>query len=43
LSFGARFIDEKNAMDVAKLWLETPFTAELRHLRRLKKIEKLFK
>lgn len=40
LSFGARFVNEKSAMDAAKLWLETPFTAELRHLHRLEKIDK---
>ena len=42
LSFGARFIDEKNALDAVKVWLETPFPDEPRHLRRLKKIEELF-
>ncbi len=41
LSLGARFIDEKFALDAVKVWLETPFTAELRHLRRLKKIDKI--
>jgi len=42
LSFGARFIDENSAKKALKIWLETPFTNEPRHLRRLKKIEKLF-
>jgi len=41
LSFGVRFIDESNALKAVKLWLETPFTNELRHLRRLEKIEKI--
>lgn len=41
LSFGARFINEKSAINVVKLWLETPFTNEPRHLRRLDKIEKI--
>ncbi len=39
LSFGARFIDEENALKAVKLWLETPFTNEPRHLRRLEKIK----
>ena len=41
LSFGARFIDEESAKAATKIWLETPFTNELRHLRRLKKIDKI--
>jgi ribose 5-phosphate isomerase B len=41
LSFGARFIDEDSALKAVKLWLETPFTNEPRHLRRLEKIDKL--
>ena len=41
LSFGARFIDEKNAKKAVKIWLETPFLNEERHTRRLNKIEKL--
>ncbi len=42
LSFGARFIDEESALKAVKMWLETPFTSEPRHLRRLEKIDKLF-
>ncbi len=41
LSFGARFIDEENALKAAKIWLETPFLNEPRHSRRLEKIEKI--
>ena len=41
LSFGSRFIDEKSALDAVKIWLETAFPAEARHLRRLTKISKL--
>jgi len=37
LSFGGRFIDEKSALDAVKIWLETPFTGESRHTRRLNK------
>ncbi len=39
LSFGARFIDEESAKKAVKMWLETPFTNEPRHVRRLQKIE----
>ncbi len=42
LSLGARFIDEDSALKAVKIWLETPFTSEPRHLRRLEKIDKLF-
>ncbi len=40
LSLGARFVDEKEAVDVLKLWLETPFSGDERHVRRIKKIDK---
>ncbi len=39
LSFGARFINEESAKKAVKMWLETPFTNEPRHVRRLEKIE----
>ena len=42
LSFGARFIKEENALSAVKIWLETSFANEPRHIRRLKKIEELF-
>ncbi len=42
LSFGTRFIDKGSAIKAVKIWLETPFTNELRHLRRLEKIDNLF-
>jgi ribose 5-phosphate isomerase B len=41
LSFGARFVDENSAIKAVKFWLETPFTNEERHQRRLKKIASL--
>lgn len=41
LSFGARFIDEESALKAVKMWLETPFLNEPRHLRRLAKIDKI--
>lgn len=39
LSFGARFVDEQKAEDAVKLWLDTAFKGEERHIRRLKKID----
>ena len=41
LSLGARFLDEEKACKTVKLFLETPFTNEERHIRRIKKIEEL--
>ncbi len=41
LSLAARFIDEESAIKAVKIWLETSFTNEPRHLRRLEKIEKI--
>ena len=35
----ARFVDEKQALDILKAWLETPFEGG-RHARRVEKIEK---
>ncbi len=37
-SFGARTIDTEKAKELVKIWLETPFSNEERHLRRIEKI-----
>lgn len=39
LSLGARYFTEESMMDTVKLWLDTPFTKDERHIRRLAKID----
>jgi len=39
LSLGARFLTMEEAKESVKIWLETPFSGDERHVRRLKKIE----
>ncbi|MCX6703785.1 MAG: RpiB/LacA/LacB family sugar-phosphate isomerase [Candidatus Zambryskibacteria bacterium] len=41
LSFGARFVGENEAKEATKLWLETKFTGDERHMRRIKQIENI--
>ena len=41
LSLGARFINDHEAEEMVKLWLNTDFSGEERHARRIKKIEEV--
>lgn len=41
LSLGARFLSEEEAKKAVKLWLETAFSKDPRHIRRIEEIEKL--
>jgi ribose 5-phosphate isomerase B len=39
LSIGASFIQDPQIFDSVRIWLETPFSNDERHLRRIKKID----
>ncbi len=41
LSLGARFISESDAIEAIQIWLETEFSSDPRHQRRLDKIDDL--
>jgi len=41
LSLGARFLTQDEATKAIKLWLDTDFSNETRHIRRIRKIDKI--
>jgi len=41
LSLGARYFTEESMMDAVNLWLNTPFSEDQRHIRRLAKIDEI--
>ena len=41
LCLGARILDEKTALEIVRVWLETPFSNDERHQNRIKKITDL--
>lgn len=41
LSLGARFVSGDEAKDAVRMWLETKFSGDERHVRRIKKIEEV--
>ncbi len=43
LSLAASFIEEQEAREMIKLWLDTSFSGEERHVRRIEKIKQLEK
>lgn len=43
LSLGARFLTTGEAKSAVKTWLATPFSGEYKHIRRIKKMEKILR
>lgn len=43
LSIGARFVGLSEAKQAVKTWLDTPFSGDYKHIRRIKKIEKILR
>lgn len=43
LSLGARFLTTGEAKDAVRVWLTTPFSGEYKHVRRIKKMEKILR
>jgi len=41
LALGGRVIDHKIGLKIVRIWLETTFSGEERHIRRIKKIEEI--
>ncbi|MEK6828092.1 MAG: RpiB/LacA/LacB family sugar-phosphate isomerase [Nanoarchaeota archaeon] len=41
LSLGAKFLTKQEATEAVNAWLKTDFSSEARHIRRIKKINKI--